>query len=313
MPAIITHHLFACEAYEKLASTIGDGPSVKDAFLLGNIGPDPLLCLKACPDCVPYRKLGSLMHRSRPTELLAAFHKHFVGAEGAHADVLRGFALGFLCHYLLDSTVHPLVYAQQKAICGIGVEGFEGRNMAGTVHALIETELDEYLLFKTLGATVDTFVPHREILACPSWALDAISASLLDVVRGVYGIRIPATLFGSSVRLYRKAQLVLDAKRDGLRSRFDYARILGKHYPHVLALSHEAEMRSSTVFANDDHVPWPHPFEPDAVMDACFDELYRAAFEKAMLFLPRFAGPGFSRGECEALTGNRAFSGKRAS
>ena len=313
VPAIITHHLFACEAYEKLASTIGDGPSVKDAFLLGNIGPDPLLCLKVFPDYVPYRKLGSLMHRSRPTELLAAFHKHFVGAEGAQADALRGFALGFLCHYLLDSTVHPLVYAQQRAICGIGIEGFEGRNMAGTVHALIETELDEYVLFKTLGVTVDTFVPHREILVCSGWALDAISTSMMDVVRGVYGIRIPALLFGSSVRLYRRAQLVLDAERDGLRSRYDYARIVGKHYPHVLALAHKPVRCTSTMFSNDDHVPWPHPFAPGAVMDASFDDLYRAAFEKAMLYVPRFAEPGFSRSDCEALTGNLTFSGKQAS
>lgn len=35
----------------------------------------------------------------------------------------RAYALGYVCHYLLDSTVHPLIISQVNALCGAGVEG----------------------------------------------------------------------------------------------------------------------------------------------------------------------------------------------
>ena len=48
------------------------------------------------------------------------------------------YLLGFLCHYLLDSTVHPLVYANQYALCDAGIDGLS-REDGSEVHAVIES------------------------------------------------------------------------------------------------------------------------------------------------------------------------------
>ena len=225
-------------------------------------------------------------------------------------EVVRAYALGFLCHYFLDSIAHPLIYAQQFAYCDAGVDGLTRKGVGRSVHALIETELDEYVLTRKLGVTVDSFVPHRETLACPDRPLDAISERYAQATLRTYHLEVPDRYFASSVHMYRAAQRALDSKRDGVRSKIDYARLLGKRYLHVLALSHTAKLRTETPFANNDHIPFPHPYEEGEVISASFEELYGAAFEKAVDWLPRFAEAGFALADCAELTGNVNFSGK---
>ena len=76
----------------------------------------------------------------------------------------RAYALGFLCHYALDSTVHPLVYCHEHALCDAGEPGLT-RDDGSEVHGVIESELDEMVLFAKRGDTVATFNPSRRDLA----------------------------------------------------------------------------------------------------------------------------------------------------
>lgn len=313
MPAIVAHHLFGTELYAELAPTIGEGEAARNAFLLGNIGPDPYFCLRVLPHAVPYRELGATMHAKRPAKLLAAVHEHLIAADvGSQNPAARAFALGFLCHYLLDSTVHPLVYAQQHALCDAGVEGLTRERGGPETHALIETEYDEYLLTTHLGVTVSEFVPHEETLRCALPDLVSISAKLALVARDAYGLPVTPTAYASSVQINRAAQVVLDSKRDGLRARIDYARLTNRRYLHVLMMTHANAPRHDTPFANNDHFPWPHPFEQGSVMDASFDELYRTAYATALKALPRYARDDFAEADCETLARGLNFRGQRA-
>ena len=312
MPGIITHHLFGEETYASLAPTIGESDVQHDAFLLGNQGPDPLLCLKVLPVTVPYRTIGTVMHEQKPAALLGAMHRRFIYAPRFRsAPACKAYALGFLCHYLLDSTVHPLVYAQQFALRDGGVEGLSPMRKGSEIHALIETELDEHLLAKKLGATVATFVPHREILGCAPEVLIAISTRLAPVSERIYGIALPQLAFASSVKMYRAAQAALDSKRDGARRYIDYARLVGKEYLRIQAMTHSATPNPDPAFANSDHSAWPHPFEDGKTVNASFDELYETALDAALSTIPRFAQADFSAADCEALTRNANFKGER--
>ena len=311
MPAIIAHHLFGEEAYASLAPLVGETAESRNAFLLGNQGPDPLFCLKALPSSANYRAVGTAMHAERPGALLATFHRHFV--ERADGSLpLKAYACGFLCHYLLDSIAHPLVYAQQFAVCNEGITGLAPARSGREVHALIETDLDEYLLMQKRGETVGTFVPHRETLRCSADALCAVSAAMAPVAQAVYGLDLPSRAFEASVRMYRAAQTALDSKRDGLRRRIDYAHMLtGAAYLHVQALTHTGVPRD-TAFANNDRVPWPHPFTPGETVSASFDELYEDALFQARDLVPRFAQLGFTAAQCEALASGVNFYGQSA-
>jgi hypothetical protein len=181
----------------------------------------------------------------------------------------------------------------------------------GAVHALIETELDEYVLTKKRGVTVLDFVPHHETLRCSQRALDNISLRMAIVVSSAYGITISRGTFASSVVAYRAAQLAIDSKRYGLRRYVDYARLVGNRYPHVLALTHAAQARFTTMFANDRHDSWPHPFEPGSFVTESFDELCETARESACTLIPAFVQPDFSIDACDGLASGVNFRGQR--
>lgn len=311
MPAILTHHLFGIEVHDELQQLVGSTARARDAFLLGNQGPDPLLCLKALPSSVAYKDIGTTMHVSRPAELLGAVHRHLMtdGSERESQDS-RAFALGFLCHYLLDSIAHPLVYAQQNAICEAGVPGLPPERGGRIVHALIETELDEYMLDAKLGTTVATFQPHVEALRCETRGLQAISSGLGRAACDVYGLAIPSPAFAGSVRLYRSAQFLVDTSRNRPELPPKLAQLAGGGYYHFRAFAHSVKLKGRTAFANADHVPWAHPFAPGAVVSESFDELYGLAFEKALEWLPAYAQPGFDASACEALVSGINFYGE---
>ena len=163
MPAIITHDFFGRDVYDCLFQTIGGSRDEADAFLLGNQGPDPLFYAVASLRITQYHKLGNTMHSSKPAELLAAFKESLDVLDEEEQAVGRAYALGFLCHYALDSTMHPLVYCNEYALCDAGEPGLT-RDDGSEVHGVIESEFDEMVLFVKRGDTIATFNPSREIL-----------------------------------------------------------------------------------------------------------------------------------------------------
>lgn len=83
----------------------GYTPRNEAAFILGANGPDPLFCYQMYN---PFRinnlsRLGGVMHN----EKTALFLKNLFTL--AQTDAQKDYCLGFLCHYALDSIIHPYV------------------------------------------------------------------------------------------------------------------------------------------------------------------------------------------------------------
>lgn len=311
MPGIVTHHMFGVDVYGSCSQLIGETQTALDAFLLGNLGPDPFFYLTASPLTRKYRRIGQAMHRRRTQQLLFAVHEHFIaGKPGCNDPACKAYAMGFLCHYLLDSTVHPLVYAQQHAICNSQIEGLTGEWSHRVVHATIETALDEYVLTTRLGATAATLPPHKTMLRCPASALASLSHAFSPALKDAYGLNVPDTTFASAVSLNRLAQQALDSKSAGLRQRFDYLARIGMASSYVQALSHRDELRPRTPFTNDDHIPWEVPFAESTVMNLSFDELFSQALNRALEVAPLYAQADFGLDACSALVANVNFLGR---
>ena len=163
MPAILTHDFFGQDVYAAHSHVIGKSIDEKDAFLLGNQGPDPLFYLVLSPSMKQFFGLGSTMHHDAPSKLIAALKESLQVLEEHELPVGRAYALGFLCHYSLDRAMHPLVYCQQYAICDAGIDGLN-RSQESEVHAEIEREYDEMVLFSKLGRTIRSYRPFEEAL-----------------------------------------------------------------------------------------------------------------------------------------------------
>ena len=153
MPALITHHIFGEDVIASLPDGIVSGEEEKLAFLLANQGPDPLLArfstlpatARAC------HRLARLIQGGCVTRAFWALRDGVSRLPASDEGVGRAFALGFLGHYALDRAAHPLVVSQQRALAEVD------RTLAAVahdVHAVIESDIDSWILWEKRGATV---------------------------------------------------------------------------------------------------------------------------------------------------------------
>lgn len=160
MPAIITHHLFGEEAVRRLPADYSLTEEELLAFLLANQGSDPFAyCLGPTPLTIKScRRMVKTMHGSKVVEGLLAAHDAVFHLPAQDQAVGRAFALGLLAHYLLDSEAHAFIGAQENALYAADASLKASHK---SVHALIESELDTWMLWN---------MRHQTIADMPAWA-----------------------------------------------------------------------------------------------------------------------------------------------
>ena len=308
MPAIITHDSFGRDVYDRLFSLIGGSRDEAEAFLLGNQGPDPLFYAVLSPRLRAHNRLGSTMHDKRPNELLAAFKSSLSVLDSVERPIGRAYALGFLCHYVLDSTAHPFVFFNEYEACDAGEPGLT-RADGSEVHAVIESELDELVLFKKRETTVAAFNPAEEILKASDLVLRVVSKMYVYVAVTVYGEAIPADLFATAVKDFRIAQQAFHSPRGLKRAAIGRIERLARPHSFFRAMSHRPVKLTESVFDNHEHRTWEDPFTGKARTEGFWD-LYDEALRKAPPSISAFDQEGFDVEAARRITGDLNFSGQ---
>ncbi|MCL2826445.1 MAG: zinc dependent phospholipase C family protein [Eggerthellaceae bacterium] len=308
MPAIITHDIFGQEVYKSLHGLIGESRDEYHAFLLGCQGPDPLFYNVLVPRLSRFITLGSTMHALKPNELLCAmWQSQSVLSEDKH-PVCRAFAFGFMCHYLLDSTVHPLVYWHENRLYEAGVEGLDGRDRA-EVHALIESEFDEVVLYTKKHQTIATFSPETEILRGSGYVLSVVSHLYAYAAMVAYGIATPELMYASALRAFRQAEAVFHSPYGVKRAVLGHIEELFRPHSFVRSMSPRAVEALECSFDNHEHATWENPFTGKASNKGFWD-LYGQAFMKALAVLKAMDRDSFRMGTVVAITSNLNFKGE---
>lgn len=308
MPAIITHDFFGRDVYDRLFSLIGGSRDEADAFLLGNQGPDPLFYTVISPGLRSHNRLGNTMHSEKPAELLKAFKDSLSILSSAELPVGRAYALGFLCHYTLDSTMHPFVFFHEYRLCDAGEPGLS-REDGSEVHGVIESELDELVLFKKRGVTVAAFNPSEEILKASDFALNVISKMFAYAALTVYGAIVPADLFERAVKNFRLVQRVFYSPTGAKRAVAGRLERILRPHSFFQSMSHRPIELTESPFDNRQHRPWENPFTGE-VRTVGFWDLYNEALEKAYGNISAFDRESFNLEDARTLTDNLDFSGE---
>lgn len=131
MPTTYTHHIFGALVYQKLPEKLKtEIHRERMLYEIGLHGPDILFYYR------PFQKnkvngLGHAMHR----EEACGFFQHAKEKyQETKDEALLVYLCGFICHFMLDSTCHPIVSKYMER--------------AGSSHAEIETDLDRVLMEK---------------------------------------------------------------------------------------------------------------------------------------------------------------------
>lgn len=308
MPALITHDQFGQEMYSCLHERIGGSRDEMEAFLLGNQGPDPLFYSVISPLLKPVHHLGGTMHHKHPNELLAAFKQALSTLSDDDRAVGRAYALGFLCHYALDSNMHPLVYFYEHALCDAGEPDLT-RADNHEVHAVIESELDEMVLYARRGTTIASFNPAREILRGSPRMLNIVSKMYVYVVLTVYGLAIPPQSFGLSVLQFRAVQQLFYSPSGIKRALIGGAEELVRRYSFYRSMSHRAVASNTCPYDNRKHAAWQNPFTGEESV-ASFWDIFAQAQTHAKAAIATFDAPEFDAALARSITRDLDFSGE---
>lgn len=305
MPAIITHHLFGRSIAADMTELWNASTDEMDAFLLGNQGPDVLFFAAGNPAALGAWNLGSDMHRADPIVLLTAFRDAALSMSGEYRGVGISYVLGLLGHYLLDSTLHPYIYALQGQICGAGIEGLDDTD-GHEVHAEIESELDVLVLSRMLGRTIESFAPPDHILLANERTVLIISMLYKKVSETVFGQPISERAYAAGLDAYRALLRVLYSPKGMKRKILGMAERVFRRHSFAQAMSHRNEIIEHSIFDNEEHRPWIDP-DSGEVSESGFWDLYEEARTMMLRTAPTFMDA--TPRELEDITRNLDFNG----
>lgn len=306
MPGIITHDFFGRDLLTSHAEYAGAADE-RLAFMLGCQGPDPLLYIRIDPRARSWKPLGCIFHEEKPAELLVALRNTVDALAEEERSIGLAYARGFLAHYALDRQVHPLVYAQQFALCDAGVAGLEKKD--GTyVHAVIESSIDEVVLFCKRHETIRVWKPYQNILQGSDKMIALVSRMYARMAQEAFYLEPPETLFADAVQCFRLCQRALYSPEPRRRRFVSNAERLIKRHSLYDAVSHHANASYACAYDNHESALWQNPFTGrKSTLD--FWSLYQQALGLAASAIEMIEQPTFDLGTARELTGNLNFSG----
>lgn len=274
MPAIITHRLFGEKAQNILPEGLIDGEEQLLAFLLGNQGPDPFF-FRFSGTPKELQASHELAHRMHNERIAEAFHALRMGVERlpvADSRVGRAFSLGMLAHYALDRTAHPYVYAQQNDLIAASTELCDAEN---EVHAIIESDLDCWLLWQTRKVTVQDY-PPANILICTERIGRVAGALMSHVALTAFGIDLNVGEYAHAVSNMKHVyKLIEPAGSNRSQAIGKIERVIRSH-SLLASLAHPIQNASCQAAANIQHHPWENPFTGQQSTDSFADCLEEA-------------------------------------
>ena len=130
MPSTYAHRRFGADVLALLPDGLRQTlEQHRELYDMGLHGPDLMFYYKAL-QTNPVNRLGNAMHEEKGEVFFT--RARAVVEHAADKDAALAYALGFLCHFALDSTCHPYVEAYVRE--------------SGVSHCEIETEFDNALL-----------------------------------------------------------------------------------------------------------------------------------------------------------------------
>ncbi len=277
----MSHYLFGIQALTEFppkAQRIA--ASHQSCFNWGCQGPDLMFYRKALLGG-PLHKLGNRMHSEKTGELFYAFSKAADALKGSSHDIAASYFYGFICHYALDSEIHPYVYCRQEQF-----RSADSKLSKSAVHCQIESDID-YLLYERMRAKPVTDFEPEEFFTLGSEEKVMLSVLLHKVLLSVYGENVTPRDIRRAFEEMLAWESFLYSESRGIYKAFKtLERIIGRG---ALVTGHMKVERPSWDALNDEHIPWHNLWEPDKTRTESIPELFAEAKKRAVMLAKNHA------------------------
>ncbi len=270
MPAATTHVEFAKDVLTILPEDIRTSIRNMPMYYLGSQGPDFLFFSRLSVLPGSLKHYGNCMHQSYTREIMHYFDEH-----AADDNDLYSYFCGYLCHYALDSTAHPLVNAFAKS------EHNKTGRPSGEIHVRIEAEFDLWKLAEE-GRTKEDYDVY-EYMNTTKEDRAKLARLYHGMFREVMNEDVKESDIAASARSTYSLTKFLKPDHHAKYSILRYAE-------SILNMGHGiTDMmlfdKQKSIALNTNHSEWRALKEPDIPRTESFPDLYQRAMKKASALL----------------------------
>lgn len=269
MADFVSHHLFGEQVQSVFPALVQELVRKHPvSFRWGCQGPDPLFYRKILFGS-PLHKLGNRMHSEKTDELFTALARGVHCLTGAAQETAAAYFYGFVCHYALDSQIHPYVYCRQEQI-----RSADAKLSASAVHCQIESDIDYLVYERAYHAPVTEFEPEG-FYQLPAEEKAVLAVLLHAVLENVYGEDVPVRdlrrafdeMLSWESFLYSKNHVVY-------RGAQRLERLAGRG---AMLTGHMKIERPAWDALNEQHTPWRNLWTPEETRTDSVPELFGLA------------------------------------
>jgi len=301
MPSNIVHWYFAKRVYEGLP---GDAKILaqKDmqSYLVGGQGPDLMFYMRF--EKPPLNLLGEIMHDSFDTAALFAASATYAKTS-SDAGILTAFLMGQLCHYALDSELHPYICYRE-----IDLPAYYPPAAKVHIHVLFESALDYLCVRDYLKVNPKRYMGYKNMNLSAS-SRQALGRYYSAVVAPRFGMTVPPQTAAKSIKLMRTFLRICDDKT-GVR--YGVMRLVETLARTTMAVSSFVRPRKERIdedWLNHKRLPVPKYNGLPEIVTLTVEEMAAIAYEKARKLIKNFLDVMEGSAEIDASLYQRNYTG----
>lgn len=283
MPATVVHAYFSQDVYDILPNTIKNKLNVERLRTFGQ-STDALMFYNLF-NILPGRKVRSFQkyfHTNKTQEFFINLINYIKENNYINDSDVCSFLVGAICHYVLDSTIHPYIFYKT---------GYFNKNDKSTykynnVHAFMETFLDNDMIRRRENINPYKFKIGKFCLYTKVFSKE-LDDTLDKVFEQTFEFKNMSKIYSKSLKQMKRAIVVFRQDQFGVK-KFFYKladTFTSKKRFRFEAISYHYPIQDRHNFLNENHKIWRNPTTYDMTSTESFLDLYLRSLKLAKVIV----------------------------
>lgn len=283
MPATVVHAYFSQDVYDILPNTIKNKLNVERLRTFGQ-STDALMFYNLF-NILPGKKVRSFQkyfHTNKTQEFFINLINYIKENNYINDSDVCSFLVGAICHYVLDSTIHPYIFYKT---------GYFNKNDKSTykynnVHAFMETFLDNDMIRRRENINPYKFKIGKFCLYTKVFSKE-LDDTLDKVFEQTFEFKNMSKIYSKSLKQMKRAIVVFRQDQFGVK-KFFYKladTFTSKKRFRFEAISYYYPIQDRHNFLNENHKIWRNPTTYDMTSTESFLDLYLRSLKLAKVIV----------------------------
>ncbi|MBE6153667.1 MAG: hypothetical protein E7166_05540 [Firmicutes bacterium] len=288
MPSTVTHAYFAIDVIDKLDNKTKKilNNNIANIKTFGQ-GSDPLYFYYLALPIIGKNVRNTyprLIHDTNTKDFFITLIDEIKTKKLEYDSQIISMLYGFICHYTLDSTIHPYIIYKTGIYDKDKPETYKYRSL----HLDMELYLDGYMIFQREKMPIQNFKLHEFCFEKNNISIK--TKEVLDAVfKKVYNIDNYSKYYLKAIKHTKEINRFFRYDKYGIK-KVGYIildMLLPKKQLKKEQLSYHIDYRKKMHYLNNEKNEWNHPMDEYETYTYSFIELYHIALDKAVKIIDK--------------------------